>query len=494
MSITALDSRRPATAPKRAVLYLRQSTYREESISLELQETAGRTYAQQQGYEVVAVESDPGISGRTWQRPAVQRVMSMIETRSADVIIVWKWSRLSRSRRDWAIAIDRIESLGGALESATEPIDTSTASGRFARGMLAEFAAFESERIGEQWKEAHARRRRLGLPASGGARYGYDLNPDGTYTPNEDGQILAECYRRHIDGHGFTRITGWLNSNGILTRAGNPWTRGSITHVLDTGFGAGKIVQFAKPRGKTNWNIRHATFHDGAHEPVIDSATWDAYVAKRLNQPEGAPAVIEPKYILSGLIHCGECGASMHVGNAGMRDYKCSRAAQTQTVRGMFIRRELVEQRIREWVSELSTDLEQFAQLELQREQAQIVRLDTVAMLDRKIAELKDQLGRITVRWSSGKMLDAAYDSAAVQIGAELDALAERRRTAAPAAPSMIDPRGLIVDLAADWDELSVFARRQMLGALIRDVRIHRPPRPGIGVWRERIEIVPVWE
>ena len=49
-------SARPAAAPGlRAVLYLRQSTYKEESISLEVQESAGREYCRQRGYVVVAV-------------------------------------------------------------------------------------------------------------------------------------------------------------------------------------------------------------------------------------------------------------------------------------------------------------------------------------------------------------------------------------------------------------------------------------------------------
>lgn len=67
----------------RAVAYLRQSTYREESISLELQEEACRAHAAREGYDVVAVEADPGISGRTFDRPAVQRVMAMIAAGTA---------------------------------------------------------------------------------------------------------------------------------------------------------------------------------------------------------------------------------------------------------------------------------------------------------------------------------------------------------------------------------------------------------------------------
>ncbi len=49
----ALPALRPVPqAPPRAVVYTRQSTHREESVSLELQETAGRDYCARHGYGV----------------------------------------------------------------------------------------------------------------------------------------------------------------------------------------------------------------------------------------------------------------------------------------------------------------------------------------------------------------------------------------------------------------------------------------------------------
>lgn len=42
-----------AKARTQAIIYARQSISREESISLELQESACRQYAEQHGYEIV---------------------------------------------------------------------------------------------------------------------------------------------------------------------------------------------------------------------------------------------------------------------------------------------------------------------------------------------------------------------------------------------------------------------------------------------------------
>ena len=58
--------------------------------------------------------------------------------------------------------------------------------------MLVEFAAFESERIGDQWKEAHSRRVRNGLPATGKPRFGYRRAGEGFEPDPETGPLLAE--------------------------------------------------------------------------------------------------------------------------------------------------------------------------------------------------------------------------------------------------------------------------------------------------------------
>lgn len=54
----------------RAVIYVRQSVARVDSISLELQESACREYARNRGYTVTHVCADCGVSGLQFIRPA----------------------------------------------------------------------------------------------------------------------------------------------------------------------------------------------------------------------------------------------------------------------------------------------------------------------------------------------------------------------------------------------------------------------------------------
>jgi len=281
-------------SPPRAVLYLRQSVARDDSISIELQEIAGRDYAAQHGYEIVAVEIDEGLSGRNWsKRPAVQRVMDMIESKDADIIILWKWSRLSRNRRDWAIAADRVDVAGGRIESATEPIDTATASGRFARGVMTEYAAFQSEQIGEQWNEVHQRRLSLGLPPNGVIPWGWISHKTWIEPHPERAPIVRELYERYLSGNGWNALADWMNSTSHRSPRGKAWTSITIRALMNSPIHAGKVMY----RGEVQ---------DGAHDGIISDETWAAYKAMREQRSTMRQRTSE--YLLSSLVwcHCGK--------------------------------------------------------------------------------------------------------------------------------------------------------------------------------------------
>lgn len=458
----------------RAVLYLRQSVAREESISLELQETACREHCRRHGYDVVGVEADPGISGRTWKRPAVQRVMGMLESGDADVVVLWKWSRLSRSRLDWAVAVDRVEGLGGRIESATEPVDVSTASGRFARGMLAEVAAFESERIGEQWRETHARRRSMGLPAAGGPRFGYDL-VDGTYRPGEHAAVLEHMYRRFVDGAGFSAVARWLNDLGVPTLSGGPWSRDRVTDVLDSGFGAGLLVS-----GRAS---RRLTYVPGTHTPVIDDALWGEYLTARKRRRQAAPRSVEPRYPLSGLVRCGDCGAPMHATPLGKHPgygYICSRWVATGQGRCVTVTRAKAEAAVLDWLATVAAGVEAAADVEARRRAARQEARVSVRALASRERRLRGSLARLTRGWAEGTVPDGAYRSARDEIQAELDDVAARVADADVAVRGAAGrARPVARGLLAEWDTLPVRERRDLLAALLDAVVVDRGERRG---------------
>lgn len=452
----------PATARPRAALYLRQSTHREESISLELQEAAARAYCDKRGYEVVAVEADPGISGRTWKRPAVQRVMSLIETREADVIVLWRWSRLSRSRLDWAVAADRCDMAGGRIESATEPNDA-TAAGRFARGVMTELAAFESERIGEGWKEAHARRVDAGIPATGKRRFGYEYNRERGFTPHPiEGPILAETYRRYLGGESIYSLVAWLTDGPTRTLTGGKWTQRTLRRVLDSGFGAGYFTA-------------HETLRKGIHEPIISESEWQQYQEAR-SRRQGRGGGERSTYPLSGLVYC-VCGSKMHgsrMGDRGRR-YRCAAAKEKRAHEGGYVSADLVEAEVLAWLRDQN---EAWLRADLEAELAQPTRIraveDPTARIRADITRLDNRMDALVERLLDGIPQDA-YERARDRITAERDAL--ERELLTVEVRTVKAPVTVLPMLLEKWDALDPTEARELLAAIIDRVVVG-PGRP----------------
>lgn len=449
----------------RAVLYLRQSTFREESISLEVQEEACRAHARKHGYKVVGVHADPGISGRTWQRKGVQAVMDAIESKQADVIILWRWSRLSRSRRDWALAADRADLAGARIESATEPNDA-TAAGRFARGVMTELAAFESERIGEAWKEAHGRRTAAGLPANGKARFGYAYDREAKlHRPDETtGPVLADLYRRYVGGASIYALTRWLNDAGHPPAAGygvgamaGVWSERTLRRMLDSGFGAGLI------------NV-HGEQHPGAHEAVISETLWAQYLEARgaRARPSGKG---RHEYTLSGLCWCGICGSRMaaETDGDGRARLRCRASKSIGAHPGGYASHEIVQADVRSWLDGRADGEGAVGDLlEPARER--------VRDFDAEVARLSEQLLTATRKHIAGVIPEDAYLVVRGEIEEQIMGV-KAAATAARAAASLAPVRARARTLHDDWEKFTIPERREMLRLLVDRITV-TPGRP----------------
>lgn len=457
----------------RAALYLRQSTYREESISLELQETACRNYAEQQGYEVVATESDPGISGRTWKRPGVQKVMDLIERKDADVIILWKWSRLSRSRMHWAVAADKVETLGGRIESATEQIDVSTSTGRLARGMLTEFAAFESERIGDSWREAHARRIKLGLPATGKPRFGYSYSRETGFTPDPvTGEVLRKLYRDYLAGTGFWTLAKASRAHG------GPSAASTVKEMMDSGFGAGYITH----RGELS---------SGAHEAVITEEEWKAYkVARKERAPR--PRAESAGHVFSGLTRC-ECGAAMSGNHFTDRNgvrrskYSCS-ALRTGGDHTNAVVTTSLDAAVLAFLSEVASMVNREAAGPRAKP---LARIDARPQITLDLSRNAARTDSLTLKYLDGDVSKEVHDRLMAKLRSEQEELQDRLdslevKLQAP------PPTALAADLVAHWDQMPPEVKRGILRELVDHIEVSRE---GGGRWNPKeIRVIPVWE
>ncbi|WP_157936906.1 recombinase family protein [Geodermatophilus chilensis] len=473
----------PQTAP-RALALIRVSKEREGMVSPELQDTAIGDYCARAGYTIThrmegLDESGSRARSRWWAK--LDAAVAMIEAGDVDVIVVWKFSRTARHRLRWAVALDRVETAGGRLESATEQVDVSTSTGRFTRGMLAELNAFEAERIGEQWKEAHERRLSKGLPSRGGPRFGYVRDGD-TYTPDPvTGPLLAGMYADYLEGAGFSTIARRLNRAGQRTLRGGPWSSERVADVLDSGFGAGLLSKGSR---------RDITWVPGVHPAVIEAAVWEAYREAR-EARRGQPNAGVPLYPLSGLLRCGDCGSSMHAARLGRYagyGYICGRWVKTGQGVCVTVSRAKVERVVLQWLARYAAEVEDQATRQAARQAAQLVARSDATDLRRQVLRLDERLNRLTVGWTEGLVPDSAYAATRDELAAKRDELVGRAREAEEMSTALQRPAMPIVTALLDrWDELPAASRREMLGHLLRRVVVVRPESGPV-----RVEVEPV--
>lgn len=461
-----MRSLRPVTdTPPRAVLYLRQSIAKDDSISIEMQETACRDYCERMGYTVVAVRADPGVSGRSWsKRPDVQSAMDAIEHGDADVIVLWKWSRLSRSRKDWALAIDRVDVAGGRIESATEPIDTATASGRFARGVMTEYAAFQSEQIGEVWEEVRQRRLRMGLPASGRLPYGWQWADGGIQPDPDQAPVVVEMFLRYLSGEGSAQIAHWLNTEKVPGPNGNVWTRVRPFTVMDSPIHAG----FIPYRGKV---------YDGAHAPIIDRDVWDAYRAERASRRQAGTRPRRYDYLLSTLVRCS-CGSRMY-GKGSITagqlyvGYLCERRSTTVEHTGRaYVSGLTLHPPVEEWAMRLRPDIDT-AERPTSGARARRQRLL------REAGELEKELTFLARQHARDIIPEGAYLAARAEIEHELTPMmreAERLAAEDRAAPAA----AAVYDMQTAWPEMVTSAKNAALRRLVAAIDLHEDGRGAV--------------
>lgn len=479
--------------PSRVVGYVRVSMSREEMISPSLQRAAIEEYCRRKEYILEEVIEDLDATGRSFARKGVQKAIEMVENSGIDVIVCWKFSRFGRNRLGWATNLDRVESVGGRLESATEDVDTSTSTGRFSRGMFAEIASWESERIGDIWRETHQNRIKNGLPHTGRPRFGYVYHravnavkncpqgcrkgecETGFQLDPETAPIVEEMYRRYLRGESMIAIAVWLNSRAIRTMRGNTWSQVAVRIFLDTGFAAGLLRVHDKAcRCKTSDLCERSMYVPGAHEAIIDAEAWEAFRRERKRRATLPPRSHSPKYAVTGLVKCGRCGSKMGVTSPGGRVMACGKYVRSRECPGSWLSRAPLERMLLAWVGDVAAaDVTKKAALMTARSTARTSATSDRKRLLREAQSLSTSLKNLTMDRVKGLVPQEAYIEVRDELVGQQQIVNEALDALAAERDQLTDPPVPVArDLMKRWHTLPPAVRRGLLAKLIKQVTV----------------------
>jgi len=145
----------------RAAVYARVST-RDKDQDPETQLYLLRKYAAQRGWEIVQEYVDQASATDLRGRAAWRGLVAHVQRGGLDLVLVTKLDRAFRSAKDTYDNLAYLEQHNVGFIAATQPIDTSTSTGKLLLGVLAAVAEFEKSLIVERTKEGLARARAQG--------------------------------------------------------------------------------------------------------------------------------------------------------------------------------------------------------------------------------------------------------------------------------------------------------------------------------------------
>lgn len=132
-------------------------------------------------------------SGTKKTRSELDRMIEQL--READVVVVTKYDRLSRSLQDLLSIVEAISAKGAGFRSLAEDIDTTTPAGRLVFHVFASIAQFERERISERTREGLAAARKRGRVGGRPPALSAERRTEVARMRDQEGRGIAELAR-----------------------------------------------------------------------------------------------------------------------------------------------------------------------------------------------------------------------------------------------------------------------------------------------------------
>lgn len=317
---------------------------------------------------------DVGESGATTERPALKRLLERIAKREIDRVVVQRLDRLTRSVRDWTEIVatfkrydTQLTIVAGELHLGDLVMDN------MVLNMLASFAEFEREIIGERLRDARASLQSRGIRNAGRVPFGYTADPlsHQLVVQPERASVVKRMFEMAAAGAAPSAIATWMNSKGIDDRRvlddRQPWSPKAVLRILSNRVYVGRMGSVAD-----------------AHDAIVDEelfANARAAVDTRRTRAPGRRPRDGDLFLLRRLLRCVHCERLMTTSSsralpeapaepkrrkiaAPPRYYRCR---GQRACRGTQVSAEDIEQRILAWLRRPRGDVSAEAMLVLTR-------------------------------------------------------------------------------------------------------------------------------
>ena len=328
---------------KKVGLYYRLSKDDEragESLSIENQRRILRKYVSEQGWELIDEYVDDGVSGTSFEREGVQRMLEDAKNGRIDVIIVKDLSRFGRNYIQVGQYIDYIfPTYGIRFIALQDNVDTAKQSaGMDMMPIMNVFNEWHAANTSKKIRAVIEANAKAGKYRTTYAPYGYVKGTDEKKLPVID-EPAASNVRRIFEmrsrGISPKKIAETLNSEGVLIPSDyrswktgkisnkttvHLWSSVTVNQVLHNPTYLRHLVQmrttcvsYKNKKQITRSDDERITIYN-THEPIITQELWDKCREIEASVSHGKSnrsGIVLP---LSGLMYCADCGCKMCIG------------------------------------------------------------------------------------------------------------------------------------------------------------------------------------
>lgn len=361
----------------RIALYARKSKFTGKGESVQNQISACKRYVEEHFSEEnweINVYKDEGVSGKSLERPEMQRMLRDIEADKIDILICYRLDRVSRNVRDFSNLIEQLTEWHKEFISIKEAFDTRNPMGRAMMMISSVFSQLERETIAERIADNMYALAKTGRWLGGNPPLGFEsrqvVQEDAVGKKRshfmlvpvpEEVEMVRLIYGKYIELGSLTKLETFLMNANYHTKNGKYYGRYVLQAILvnpvyctadkktwdflkEKGYGVyaedslfdGKhgLIAYNKNNGKGKVQ-RHNPVEKwviavGEHEGIINSTLWTEVQEKMGSN--GKFAYRKPQKneaLFSGILRCACCGSFMRP--------KSSRRAKDGTMHYFYV-------------------------------------------------------------------------------------------------------------------------------------------------------------
>lgn len=326
--------------------YLRASQDREGTgLSVERQLEDVQRLCKSRGWEIAEVFTDNDVSALSRKpRPAFVRMMAQVDAGELDIICARHMDRLLRRLSELESVLERCQSTGTHIVTASDGVDTSTDGGRLVARILSSVAQGEVERKSARQRSAVRQAAKQGRWTGGRRAFGWES--DGVTPRPDEVEVILAGYDDVLAGESTSEVARRWTATGLPTPQGSStWTRAAVKDVLTNPRHAGlRRHRTADDRADIRRNPELGIVGKAEWAPIVDESTWRA-AARMLCDPKRYTGGTRPKGLLTGVAVCAVCGLTVHRGGAWSADYATYRC---RSLKHVARRADPVDQWVRE--------------------------------------------------------------------------------------------------------------------------------------------------